>query len=515
MNLIAMEYKYHLSLLNGEKTALYHFVYDELSAAKASFEVEAAVSSVHEVIKAILMDNPELFWFEGKWKASSDGRYLRVIPIYKRSAEQKEQVFEHIRKLSGGVIGTERSVIGHIKAVYDWILNNIQYCRSENDQTLEGALIERKAVCKGIAKAFQFFMNVLDIPSFLAEGSVDGRESHVWNIVYVNGVFYHVDVTMGYSRFSPLFNKIERIRRYPCFMVSDNTIALTHKRYANSFIKCAQDFDLNRYLVNELKIPPRFLKLGTVKYLDQGSTCTVFSVDCEKERYALKAMVCENGGKRFFDALREVEIMKRIRACTGVVGLLDYEIEHCEKRIYLLLPYYETLAVKRRMKKTDSVKEIVAIGTDILKTLIDCRNQGVYHMDIQPKNIYVDSIGRALLGDFGEARYESDLVSVGRMHGTLAFMSPEVYHQGIYGQASEIYALGIVLYSLLNGAKLPFADRHDFTTAVRMRLEGCELSPCTTDSALWECIRRMCAFDRKERFSAYEDALCELTRLLA
>lgn len=135
-------------------------------------------------------------------------------------------------------------------------------------------------------------------------------------------------------------------------------------------------------------------------------------------------------------------------------------------------------------------------------------------MDIQPKNIYFDKFGKAVLGDFGNAVFESELRNLKPKRGTLAFMAPEVYHKGIYGQASEIYSLGIVMYSMLNEAMLPFTNENTPTKAIKMRLNGEKLPPpLNCNSGLWDCISKMCAYNVDERFDTYEDALSALEEI--
>lgn len=510
-----MEYKYYLSLLNDKDKNLYNFIYNQITEFATSFEVDSNVQSTHRVIKAMMLDNPEIFWFEGKWKAESVGQNLRVLPRYKYGCAVKENILGHIKRQVQKLDFCDTiSGVDQIKCVYDWLLENVRYCDSNNDQTIEGVFVDGSAVCKGIAKAFQFFMNALDIPSFLIEGTIDNQVSHMWNIVYVDDQFYHVDVTMGYQRFDRLFADHTRNKHYPCFMVSDKTISLTHSVYMAPSIRCTQDINLDEYLIESFSIPSKFKALGELKYLDRGSTCTVFSINGDGDKYALKVIHSNRDNNNIQKHIRELEILKNLSDCECVVKLIDYEIDQEKNALYLLMPFYKTLAVKRREKNINTLKEVINIGIQVLKALIECRNRGIYHLDVQPKNIYFDDCGRALLGDFGEARCEAEMDSVGKMHGTLAFMAPEVYQSGIYGQVSEIYSLGIVLYSLLNGAKLPFSNSKDLQNAINKRLSGADLHPCTDSAPLWSVIKRMCAFDRTERYSSYEDPLWEFERIL-
>ncbi len=503
-----MEYKYYLAQLDDKEAVLYSFIYNKLLVHAYSFDVEAPTNIIDKVIKSIMLDNPELFWFEGKWKAICEGNNVRVIPKYKMRLNYKaisDCIENEVSIVLKKCIGSD---IDNIKTAYDWLLTNVQYGYTDNDQTIEGVFTEKKAVCKGISKAFQLLMNNLNIPSFLIEGTLDGQTSHVWNVVFVNNKFYHVDVAIGYQRFSSLFNGAKRNRHYPCFMVSDKTINATHMIYRDYFPECSEDLDLNQYFVEFLKIPECFKQYGKLVYLDKGSTCTVLKATSNKSEYALKVIEAMEDEPKYQHACAELEKMKILSNFNSIVRLVDSFISEERKTIYMLTDYYKPLSVRRKDENFETIKGTLNLGYDILNSLINCRKKGIYHLDIQPKNIFFDTSGKAVLGDFGNAVFESELKHLKPKRGTLAFMAPEVYHTGIYGEASEIYSLGIVLYSLLNKAMLPFADKSVPEVSIKMRLSGAKLPPpCNCDRELWNCINKMCAYQISDRFSSYEEAL--------
>ncbi len=58
--------------------------------------------------------------------------------------------------------------------------------------TMYGALVKGVAVCEGYSKAYQYMLNQLGIENYLCSSQ---SLNHVWNIVKLNGKYYHVDVT--------------------------------------------------------------------------------------------------------------------------------------------------------------------------------------------------------------------------------------------------------------------------------------------------------------------------------
>jgi hypothetical protein len=99
---------------------------------------------------------------------------------------------------------------------------------------------------------------------------------------------------------------------------------------------------------------------------------------------------------------------------------------------------------------------VAAIGADIAEALAAVHAAGLVHRDVKPSNILLDAAGGARLGDFGIARTEApdgleDVTATGDVVGTLRFLPPEVLAGGPAAPASDVWALGAVLYEALTG----------------------------------------------------------------
>ena len=96
----------------------------------------------------------------------------------------------------------------------------------------------------------------------------------------------------------------------------------------------------------------------------------------------------------------------------------------------------------------------VAAGLDALHA------QGLFHRDVKPANILLDEDGTAYITDFGLAKDSqgSLLTRPGQALGSLDYMSPEQIRSEEVSAASDVYALGCVMWECLCGTP-PFADR--------------------------------------------------------
>ncbi len=94
-----------------------------------------------------------------------------------------------------------------VKGIYDWITENVEYDYDWDDleedptyykHSTHAALIERKAVCQGVASLYYRLMLELGVDCRYISGistDITGSENHAWNIVYLDGKYYNCDPT--------------------------------------------------------------------------------------------------------------------------------------------------------------------------------------------------------------------------------------------------------------------------------------------------------------------------------
>ncbi len=102
--------------------------------------------------------------------------------------------------LRGGMSDYEKEA-----AVYDWVVNNVDYDWTHQDRMMTtprksftpyGGLVDHTAVCLGYATTFQLLMDLAGVECITVPGAAFGSsEDYGWNMVRLNGQWYCVDVT--------------------------------------------------------------------------------------------------------------------------------------------------------------------------------------------------------------------------------------------------------------------------------------------------------------------------------
>ena len=129
-------------------------------------------------------------------------------------------------------------------------------------------------------------------------------------------------------------------------------------------------------------------------------------------------------------------------------------------------------STRAKRKQPLSPTQALAILKQAAAAVEHAHEHGIIHRDLKPGNILVEPSGRAFVTDFGLARdmaESSQLTHSGQMMGTPAYMAPE-QAQGkkeLIGEATDIHALGVILYEMLTG-ELPYGNDAPASIIVRL-----------------------------------------------
>ncbi|KAA9357389.1 serine/threonine-protein kinase [Larkinella humicola] len=132
---------------------------------------------------------------------------------------------------------------------------------------------------------------------------------------------------------------------------------------------------------------------------------------------------------------------------------------------FMAMEYVEGDSLEALIRKAGALSPAIAaeVVRQGLEGMAHAHRKGILHRDIKPANLMLTPEGTIKLMDFGIARVsgEQRLTQANRLVGTLEYMAPELIEGQEPSPASDLYAMGVLLYELLSG-KLPFASRTDY-----------------------------------------------------
>lgn len=143
-------------------------------------------------------------------------------------------------------------------------------------------------------------------------------------------------------------------------------------------------------------------------------------------------------------------------------------------------------------------QQVLRLAKDVADALTVWAGQGTVHEAVKPQNVFVTADGGFRLGE-----PDRSPIACG---GDLSCMSPEMYWGMRHDGRADVYALGLLLYTMLNEGVLPLAaPGADGKTACLRRLEGEELPPPKTGSKeLQQVVLKACAYEPKDRYDTAE-----------
>ena len=122
-----------------------------------------------------------------------------------------------------------------------------------------------------------------------------------------------------------------------------------------------------------------------------------------------------------------------------------------------------------------SAREAANLGLDLTRAVAAVHRVGLVHGDIKASNVMRAAGGRTVLMDFGAAFEPTAKASASRVvRGTPAYVAPEIFDGADLSRASDVYALGVLLFHLVTSE---YPDRGAHSRQARSRAQGRREAP--------------------------------------
>ncbi len=203
-------YAYSYNHLSDEKTKEIYMGISEKADRRLyfPFKVDGEVTErqINEALNAYKNDHPEVFWLTNKFSYLFENGGTTIYFFFNNnmsSVERVEAKKEFNNTVDKIVANAPKNAGDYEKELYinNYLIDNCTYDKKaaesdeieNNENDAYGALIDKKAVCEGYARAFQLLCNRLGIDCVTVGGTAN--ENHAWNCVKISGEWYQIDPT--------------------------------------------------------------------------------------------------------------------------------------------------------------------------------------------------------------------------------------------------------------------------------------------------------------------------------
>ncbi|SFQ18022.1 hypothetical protein SAMN04487928_1224 [Butyrivibrio proteoclasticus] len=198
-------YPYY-NMLNDRGKSLYNQVYANANALNTEFAPvleDTSHSELYNAVISVIFDHPEIFWLDTSVYTEFDyqGNIIKVnLHFYDALGDIKSAQSKFYTAADELLEGAKGLSTDYDKELYihDLLIDKLTYREGPLDQTAYSAIAEDYTVCAGYAKAMQYLMQQLEIPTYFClgwGGSFFGGGLHGWDIVQLDSDFYNVDCT--------------------------------------------------------------------------------------------------------------------------------------------------------------------------------------------------------------------------------------------------------------------------------------------------------------------------------
>ncbi len=213
---------YYYSKMSGPEQE----AYDRLLQGRLNMEERISLEGLSQPVKVeqldwlitcICNDHPEIFWDNGRYVYAYDGDVVKTVKmVYTMTPQERDRRQAEIDQVYPALlqgITEETDDFTAAQQIYERMIDLMDYDTialerqkrlKELDQNLPddlrsiyGGLVGRRGVCAGYARSYQFLLQKLGFTCIYVTGEVEEAGHHAWNIVQMEGEYYHVDVTWG------------------------------------------------------------------------------------------------------------------------------------------------------------------------------------------------------------------------------------------------------------------------------------------------------------------------------
>ncbi|MNJ38023.1 Transglutaminase-like superfamily protein [compost metagenome] len=176
------------------------------------------------------------------WKGTTGSAKITFQIYYRETADQSSFVDERVKEILKEIMKAGMNDHQKVKAIHDYVVLNLKYDEDLQKYTAYEGLKTGEAVCQGYTLLTYKLLQQAGINNHIIEGSAGGQ-LHAWNLVHLNGQWYHLDTTWD----DPAPDT-PGVVKYTYYMRTDEQMRKTH-HWTNAYPAAKQAY---RYTLRSL-----------------------------------------------------------------------------------------------------------------------------------------------------------------------------------------------------------------------------------------------------------------------
>lgn len=257
-------------------------------------------------------------------------------------------------------------------------------------------------------------------------------------------------------------------------------------------------------MAKTIKLPADLRDWKVTSFVGEDNGCEVYKVSRKIDKNTAQNAILRHafvGKSNYTDEhaeyfAEEADFIESVKELDGVSNYLDVYVQDNQSKetcdLYIFTE--ELTSLEELMKtKTFAEDEVVDFGIQMSSLLETLEAKNIFHGNISPKNIFVTADGKYKIGGFTDFEGKIDDKS---------YIAPEVFRQENVDYTTDIYSVGIIMYAMCNGGKIPFeSDSCDRDSACKERFSGKAVTaPSEGDEKLKSVIVIACQPDNANRW---------------
>ncbi len=234
-------YKFWFSDLSNDGKHAYNLILSSIYSMPEEIEINRIdTDTLDKVFYALMSDNPDLFFVGRRCTLRTVGIHTFFSVNYTVSKEEYTKMKTELDSVCESVAAsfTDKTDLWQTELeIHDYIIDNCDYSLEDENigSSVYGALVAGKAACEGYSKAAKLLLDAAGIENTVITGKSESDTgpsgAHMWNVVRLNGKWYHLDCTWD----DPIDESGKETKNHLYFNVNDKSISHTHSDFSYDF----------------------------------------------------------------------------------------------------------------------------------------------------------------------------------------------------------------------------------------------------------------------------------------